>query len=279
MSIITISRGSYSRGKEVAEKLARKLGYDCVSRDILLEASDEFNIPEIKLVRALHDAPTVLERFTHGKERYVSYLRSALLQRVLKDNVVYHGLAGQYFLRDIPHVLKVRITADMEDRVKEEMKRENIPAEEALYILKKDDEERRGWGLKVYGTDTWDDRLYDMVLHIKKLTVEDAVEILFETVQKPIFQTTPESHKIISNLALSAKVQTSLMKIAPMVKVTADDGVVIIGNIDDSLTVKKEVLAEIKKRAGNVEGVKEIIFALIAAREQNNHINPFHNIG
>ncbi len=279
MSIITISRGSYSRGKEVAEKLSRKLGYDCVSRDILLEASDEFNIPEIKLVRALHDAPTVLERFTHGKERYVSYLRSALLQRVLKDNVVYHGLAGQYFLRDIPHVLKVRITADMEDRVKEEMKRENISAEEALYILKKDDEERRGWGLKVYGTDTWDDRLYDMVLHIKKLTVEDAVEILFETVQKPIFQTTPESHKIISNLALSAKVQTSLMKIAPMVKVTADDGVVIIGNIDDSLTVKKEVLAEIKKRAGNVEGVKEIIFALIAAREQNNHINPFHNIG
>ena len=279
MSIITISRGSYSRGKEVAEKLARKLMYDCVSRDILLEASDEFNIPEIKLVRALHDAPTVLERFTHGKERYVSYLRSALLQRVLKDNVVYHGLAGQYFLRDIPHVLKVRITADMEDRVKEEMKRENISAEEALYILKKDDEERRGWGLKVYGTDTWDDRLYDMVLHIKKLTVEDAVEILFETVQKPIFQTTPESHKIINNLALSAKVQTSLMKIAPMVKVTADDGVVIIGNIDDSLTVKKEVLAEIKKRAGNVEGVKEIIFALIAAREQNNHINPFHNIG
>lgn len=279
MSIITISRGSYSRGKEVAEKLARKLMYDCVSRDILLEASDEFNIPEIKLVRALHDAPTVLERFTHGKERYVSYLRSALLQRVLKDNVVYHGLAGQYFLRDIPHVLKVRITADMEDRVKEEMKRENIPAEEALYILKKDDEERRGWGLKVYGTDTWDDRLYDMVLHIKKLTVDDAVEILFETVQKPIFQTTPESHKIINNLALSAKVQTSLIKIAPMVKVTADNGVVIIGNIDDSLTVKKEVLAEIKKRAGNVEGVKEIIIALIAAREQNNHINPFHNIG
>ena len=46
MSIITINRGSYSRGKEVAEKLALKLGYECISRDILLEASDEFNIPE-----------------------------------------------------------------------------------------------------------------------------------------------------------------------------------------------------------------------------------------
>jgi cytidylate kinase len=279
MSIITISRGSYSRGKEVAEKLARKLGYDCISRDILLEASDEFNIPEIKLIRALHDAPTVLERFTHGKERYVNYLRSALLQHVLKDNVVYHGLAGHYFLRDISHVLKVRIIADMESRVEEEMKRENISAEEALHVLEKDDDERRKWGLKVYGTDTWDARLYDMVLHIKNLTVEDAVNILFETVQKPVFQTTPVSQKIIRDLALSAKVQANLVKIAPTVKVTADDGVVTIGNIDDSLTGKNETMAELKELAGNVEGVKEVILALIATREQHNHINPFHNIG
>ena len=146
MSIITISRGSYSRGKEVAEKLAIKLGYECISRDILLGVSEEFNIPEIKLVRAIHDAPSVLERFTHGKERYVSYIRKALLQHTQKDNVVYHGLAGHFFLQNIPHVFKIRIIADMEERVKEEIKRENISAEKALYILKKDDDERRKWG-------------------------------------------------------------------------------------------------------------------------------------
>jgi cytidylate kinase len=279
MSIITISRGSYSRGKEVAEELAQKLGYECISRDILLEASDEFNIPEIKLVRALHDAPSILERFTHGKERYVSYLRSALLQHVLKDNVVYHGLAGHYFLRGIPHVLKVRIIADMESRVEEEMKRENISAAEALHILEKDDEERRKWGLKVYGTDTWDARLYDMVLHIKNLTVGDAVDILFETVHKPVFQTTVRTQKIINDLALSAKVQACLVKIAPMVKVTADDGAVTIGNIDDSLASKNGIMAAMKELAANVGGVKEVIFTVIEIREQHNHINPFHNIG
>jgi len=213
MSIITISRGSYSRGKEVAEKLARKLGYDCISRDILLEASSEFNIPEIKLIRALHDAPTVLERFTYGKERYLSYFRSALLQHVLKDNVVYHALAGHYFLQDIPHVLKVRIIADIRDRVKEEMKRENISESEALYILKKDDEERRKWGIQIYGIDTWDPSLYDMVLHVHRLTVEDVVDILFETIQKPVYQTTSASQKIVSDLALSAKVLASLRSV------------------------------------------------------------------
>ncbi|MBU1340299.1 MAG: cytidylate kinase-like family protein [Proteobacteria bacterium] len=150
-SIITISRGSYSKGKEVAEKLASKLGYECISRDILLETSAQFNIPEIKLIRALHDAPTILGRFHDGKKQYVSYIRSALLQHMLKDNIVYHGLAGHYFLQDIPHVLKIRIIADMEDRVKEEMNRADISAKDALYLLQKDDDERRKWGLHLYG--------------------------------------------------------------------------------------------------------------------------------
>ena len=47
MSIVTISRGSYSRGKQVAEKLAEALGYECISREIIIEASELFNIPEL----------------------------------------------------------------------------------------------------------------------------------------------------------------------------------------------------------------------------------------
>jgi hypothetical protein len=67
--IITISRGSYSRGKEVAEKLSQALGYQCISRDILLEASEHYNIPEIKLIRAIHDAPSILGRFSYMKKK------------------------------------------------------------------------------------------------------------------------------------------------------------------------------------------------------------------
>ncbi len=212
MSIITITRGSYSRGKEVAERLAKKLEYRCIARDILLEASEEFNIPEIKLIRAIHDAPKVLERFFGGSERYVKYYRSALLQHARKDNIVYHGLAGHFFLKGIPHVLKVRINADMKTRVKEEMLRENISAEEALYILKKDDEERRKWGIQVYGMDPWDSRLYDMVINICTLSLDDAVDIIYGVLQKPTFRTTPESQKLVDDLALSAKEQIELIK-------------------------------------------------------------------
>jgi len=67
MAIITISRGSYSRGKEVAEALAAKLDYECVSRDILLETCQEFSIPEIRLVKALHDAPSAAKNSLYLK--------------------------------------------------------------------------------------------------------------------------------------------------------------------------------------------------------------------
>lgn len=255
MSIITISRGSYSRGKEVAEKLAQALGYECISREVLLEASEQFNIPEIKLIRAIHDAPSILERFTYGKERYVAYLRAALLKHVQKDNVVYHGLAGHFFLQGIPHVLKVRVIADLEDRVQEEMRRENISAEEARYILKKDDDERRRWSLQLFGADTWDPKLYDLVIHIKSLVVDDAVNLVLCAAKLPCFQTTPESQGVLDDLALAAQVQAALVEEFPTVQVTASKGEVFV-SIRGSLAEEEETIARITRIAGRVAGME-----------------------
>lgn len=253
MSIITISRGSYSRGKEVAEKLAQSLGYECLSRDILLEASERYNIPEIKLIRAIHDAPSILERFTYNKEQYVAYIRAALLRHVQKDNVVYHGLAGHFMLQGIPHALKVRILADLEDRVAEEMKRENISADEARRILLKDDEERRRWSLKIFGIDTWDSSLYDLVIHIKFITVEEAVDIIKCALKGHCFQTTPESQKRVDELSLAARVEAALVQDIPSVKVEAKEGELFI-NLKGALCEDEEVMARVKRLASNVAG-------------------------
>ena len=99
-AIISISRGSYSKGKEIAEKVAQELGYECVARDVLLEASEEFNVPRIKLIRAIHDAPSILDRFSYGKEKYTTFIQAEILEHFRKDNVVYHGLAGHFFVED-----------------------------------------------------------------------------------------------------------------------------------------------------------------------------------
>jgi len=257
MSIITISRGSYSKGKEIAEKVAAELGYECLSRDVLLEASELFNVPEIKLVRALHDAPKVLERFSHGQKKYVTYIQQAFLEHVQKDNVVYHGLAGQFFLRGVGHALKVRIIADLDDRVRLEMERERISEDEARHVLKKDDFERRKWGLSLYGIDTADASLYDMVLHIRKLSVDDAVKLITHAARLPHFQTTPESRQAMDNLVLAAQVKSKIFDAYPDVDVSSDKGIVVVfteGPLEREEAIRKRV----SSHAQGIPGVKEV---------------------
>ncbi len=256
MSIVTISRGSYSHGKEVAEKLAQKLGYKCISREVILKASEHFNVPELKLRHAIHDAPSFLNRLTYGKERYIAYIREALLHHFVKDNVVYHGLAGHFFVPGISHVLKVRILADLEDRVAEEMKREGISsAEQARATILKDDEERYRWSQQLYGLDTRNSALYDLVIHITPITTDEAVEIIQCALARPCFQTTPESQKAMENLFLAAQVQAALIDEIPSAKVGVENGelVVSIGTAWDS---DKKMIAKVEQISDSVGGVK-----------------------
>ena len=58
-------------------------------------------------------------------------------------------------------MLKVRIVADIQSRITAEMKRANISAEQARLLLKKDDEERRKWGMFLYDIDLFDSSLYN----------------------------------------------------------------------------------------------------------------------
>jgi cytidylate kinase len=212
MAIITISRGSYSKGREVAEKVAERLGYRLTSRDVLIEASDRFHIPEIKLVRAIHDAPSILDRITHGKQCFLAYIQSALASQAKDDNLVYHGLAGHMLLKGVPHVLKVRIIADLDARVAAEMKRENISASEASSILLKDDDERRKWTQSLYGVDPKDSSLYDLIIHIRNLKVDDAAEFIVQAAGRPCFATTPEAQRKMDDLALASQIKAALVK-------------------------------------------------------------------
>lgn len=257
MAIITISRGSYSKGKETAEKLAAKLGYDCIGRRVLIEASKEFNIPEIKLTRALHDAPSVLERFTYGKERYITFIRRRLLESVQKDNVVYHGLAGHFFLQGIPHVLMVRIIANLEERIQDEMKRENISYDKARQILVKDDQERRKWSRHLYGIDTADASLYDLVTHIDNLGVDDAVDIIADTVNRPCFQTTDKSQAMLDNRVICAKLEAALASNYPTATCNYKEGTAHV-SIKDLPSKKAKIDAHIRELLKDQKEVKDV---------------------
>jgi cytidylate kinase len=255
MAIITISRGSYSKGREIAEKTAERLSYGCVGRDVIIDASKEFNIPEVKLTRAIHDAPSILERFGYEKEKYIAYIQSEILKNLKKDRMVYYGLAGHFFLKGVSHVLKVRIIANMEDRIKNEMEREGISKEEALNVLKRDDEQREKWSRYLYGINTQDPSLYDLVIHINRIHTDDAVDIICNTVSLDQFKTTPASQKMINNLAVAAEVKAALIDLKPDINVSTSDGIVsIITKARE--TEEQSLIRDMNRIVKDIPGVK-----------------------
>ncbi len=264
MSIICISRGSYYRGQEVAQKVAEILGYGCISRDSLLASSDEFDIPEIKLVRNIQQATQILERYSFGRERYVNFISSAILKHLKQDNYVYHGIAGQFFFYDVRHLLRVRIIADLDDRVAGEAARQNISPDQARMQLKNDDEERRKWALFLYGIDIFNPSLYDMVINVTAMQVDDAARLIAQAARLPCYQATEESLAKVNELALAAEVRAALFDF-PQAGVTAAGGKVYV-----NVKAPEDQSPVIRQR------IEQIVGALPDVQEMEVRVDPFY---
>jgi len=276
MAIISISRGSFSHGKEIAECVARDLGYECISREVLLEASRFFDVSEMKLARKIHDAPTLLERITHGREKYINYIQAALLEHVRKGNVVYHGFAGHLLLPPtIRNVLKVRIIADMEERIRYLVESESKSREAARDYLIEEDRHRSRWTRYLFNVDLIDPHLYDLVIRVDKLNTDDACDIINTMAKSKTFQAgEEESLHLLSDVAISSHIRAALQETCPA-EVTSENGFVHIrvsspGIRKSSYTshvtekqleadIRQDLEKEIIQIAAKVPGVKDVI--------------------
>ena len=142
------------------------------------------------------------------------------------------------------------------------MEREGISREEALDVLLKDDEERIRWGKNLYGIDTRKASLYDLVIHIHKLTVKDAVDMICHAAGLVQFQATPESQRAIDDLALAARVKTALVDGRPDLQVSAEDGTVFV-KTEAPIIHETSLVQEIQDISKTIAGVKEIKINII----------------
>lgn len=274
MAIITISRGCFSHGKEIAERVAEMLGYECVSREILLEASHFFHVPEAKLLKSLHDAPTILERMTHGRERYLAYIQAALLEHVKRDNVVYHGHAGHLLLAEVCPALKVRVIAELGERVAFLRRQQRISKDEALAYIQDEDKHRTNWTRYLYKTDVNSPELYDILVNIGQLRIRDACEIIRTAALSNTFKLTSKSKKAIENFALSSHVKAALQDVCEA-EVTSEEGILQIkvqgqkvrktGIASPKLQqqvrerIREDLTKEILQIVREIPGVKDVI--------------------
>ncbi len=80
MAIITISRGSFSGGKAVAERLGRRLGQPILSReDAIARAAEYFGIQESDLKATLSKSPPFWQQMPGKRLAYIKCITAVLL--------------------------------------------------------------------------------------------------------------------------------------------------------------------------------------------------------
>ena len=277
MAIVTISQGPYTHGREIAKKLAERLNYSCFSREIILETSEEFSVPENRLRKAIHDAPSIFSRFSNEKSRYLSLFRSIFMKHMVEDNVVYCGLAGHFFVQDVEHACKVRIIEDIERRIETLRGAEKLSDEEARYQLTKDDEERRRWSLALFNKDTWNSTLYDVVININTITVDDAVELIAMMIERGDFDGTMQSREKMQKLNILSAVYADLVATAPKVSATLEDDVLVLHNLEGYLVDDAGRRKELREKYIKEYGVQDVVFDG-QSHDRKDHVNTFYNL-
>jgi len=211
MPIITISRGTMSGGQLLADCLSRKLGLPAISREALTEAALEFGFSEEELNVQLTETPGFFDSLKRKRRIYLLALRSAMIQHAQKEGYIYHGHAGHLLLKGLPQVLRVRLIAPLEYRVKMLLsKNVQMSEEEARRHIADVDRRRTEWTRFLYQVDWNDASIYDIVLNLVTISVEGACEIVAEALKLPEFEDSPERKARLADCALASRVEAVL---------------------------------------------------------------------
>lgn len=212
MAIITLSRGTFSGGRRLANCLAANLGYRVIAREALVQAAAESGVDERELARGLEYPPTLWDRLRITRQLYLAVIGAALCREVREGDVVYHGTAGHLLLAGIDHLLRVRAIAPFAARVREATEAHGFDVGEAERYIQRKDEDRIRWSRFLYGAEWHDPTLYDLVINLDKVTTEAACQTIACLAERPEYRLTPEGRSRIDDLALAYDVRARLFR-------------------------------------------------------------------
>ena len=258
MPIITISRGSLSGGQQLATAIADRLGFTVLSREVVVAAAEKYGVSEEELTEYLDQPAGLWERLTHHKERYILAMQAALAQMAADGHCIYHGHVGQFLLKGLPGVLKVRLIAPVDQRVGVAMSKLSCSREHAVRHLQAIDDRRVKWVRRLYGADLHDSSLYDVVINLEHMRFDTAVDLIVELVTRKEYSATEETRRELRDFALATLIRAELAFRSPfseeVVEIAVHGGVVHLSGGPAFLSRRSEIVQFVR----DIEGVDAV---------------------
>jgi cytidylate kinase len=258
MTIVTVSGLSFSASMEISRAVADRLELEYVDDEMICnEAAERFQSDREKLHKAFYEAPSWRSMSGSVRKRLVALLVATAAERFLTGNVVHRGNYGYMLVQGIAHALKVRVKADMSDRVARRAEREQCTPSEAEKRLRNDDKHRLSLAKEVFGTDDDDEKRFDLVVDASQMSPRNAAELIVEISRQKRYQPMTYSLACMRNVELAHRVRAALIDLDVDIDVQADGGKLRVRTRDSGRGTNKRV-EEIRQRAMALDGVEHV---------------------
>lgn len=211
MPVIAMSREMASLGKAVAIGLAQDLGLTLLEHELMQWKNGQRQHGVSLVSRFTVRLPHSLAHWGKRENTSGLYTAEEIFDAATDGNVLIRGWGGPYLLRDIPHIIRVRVCAPMEFRIDVLMERLGInDRRQARKEIESSDAAHARTMLALYNVDYRDPLLYHLVVNSEEVAVPDAVELIKQLSARPAFQETDQSRSILADHRLQAHVLAAL---------------------------------------------------------------------
>lgn len=191
--VITISRQYGSGGKTIGAMLAKSLGINCYSREILRMASEESGINEklfgmsdekvrhagwLKVLSRPYEGELLQpeDRGFTSDDNLFNYQAKIIKDLASKESCVIIGRCADFVLRDNPNLVSIFIHADKEFCLARALERDSMTEKEMKKYIEKVNAYRGDFYRYHTGNEWTDARNYDLCLNSERLGFEKCVQ-------------------------------------------------------------------------------------------------------
>jgi cytidylate kinase len=239
MPLIAMNREMGSFGKDVAEGLEQALGMKVRHHEMIDHLANRARIRKSHVISFLEGKQGLLERLTTDQLRLRILTADEILSMAESDNaLILRGWGATALLKEVPHAVRVCVSASRRTRVQRMMERLNSSdAAQVEKLVAENDESAQAVMRRHFHIDTRDINEYDVGFNTDRMSVEQCVDDVVKMVKSPLFAETDASRAKLRDIALAQHVRAALRTHGStahcMVRVVAQAGrVELHGKVD-----------------------------------------------
>ncbi len=273
MPVIAMTREMASSGKDIGLGLAEELGLSVIHHELVEhDLADKMHVRESAVHRYLEGKVRLLDRWSLEGKSVALFTAAELFELAEKGNVIIRGWGGPQLLRDVAHVLCLRVCAPLECRIRTLMQRMEID-DEALArreILESDAAHERVLK-RIVNIDWRAPELYDLVINTERVPIKEGVALVKHMLAQPSFQETPESRAELRRQKVKAQAQAALNADPEFER---DNGTINVAVDDHGCVVTLSGVVSYRDTRSKAE---QAIAALADVQQVNNELQVLHN--